>query len=251
MLRAKLDAGVDLRDQPHWNVAPTNTVLGLSQASPRSGEQGLVLRSYRWGLVPPWSKSLAQGSRMFNARAESVASAPSFRSAFRSHRVAVIADGYFEWRKAAPASRRHGALSSGARRAGPGQPYYFTRRDGQPLAFAGLYAYWRDPARDADEEAWLRSCTIVTTVAGPDLDGIHDRMPVVLDADRRGIWLDRDGADEAELQALLVPAPHGTLVRHPVDRRVGNVANDDPGLLEPVEEGDAGGDTAQLALDLE
>ena len=110
------------------------------------------------------------------------------------------------------------------------QPYVFERADGAPLAFAGLWETWR---HDEDEH-WLRSCTIITTDAGADVVEIHDRMPVILEPDRFERWLDPDLHDRDELEAFLTPAPVGTLVRRPVDPRVGSPRNDDPGLLEPV-----------------
>ena len=175
-----------------------------------------MLGEYRWGLVPWWSKSPSGGSRLFNARAESVPTKPAFRSAFESQRLVIPADGFYEWQKA-PSGRR--------------QPYFFQRADGHPMAFAGLWESWRDPKALDDEHRWLRSCTIITTVAGPDMDGIHDRMPLVLDLDLFDTWLDPD-ADGGALTALLKPTPPGVLVHHRVPARVGNVRNDDPGLIE-------------------
>jgi|SRR6185437_6608671 len=210
---------------PHWNVAPTTQVLGLRFGG-GPGIDGpprlpLVLDQFRWGLIPAGATDPSPGSRLFNARAESVANRPSFRDAFDRRRVAVLADGFFEWRK-----------GTGSRRT----PHYFHRADGQPLAFAGLWADWRDPRRQgpqdpAAERPAVRSCTIVTTTAGQDMDGIHDRMPVVLARDVLDLWVDPADADPDELAALLRPAPPGTLVHHPVDQRVGNVRHDDPGLI--------------------
>jgi putative SOS response-associated peptidase YedK len=229
---AELAANVPPDGAPHWNIAPTTQVLGLRFAGDRdeggdgngSGAPGsprcpLVLDEFRWGLVPSQSKDPAEGSRLFNARAETVATRPSFRDAFDHRRMAVLADGFFEWRK------------------GPGkgrQPHYFCRADGRPLAFAGLWADWQDPRPGAAERPPVRSCTIVTTTAGQDMDGVHDRMPVVLAPDVLERWLDPAGADREELRTLLRPSPTGTLVHHPVDQRVGNVRHDDPRLIAPL-----------------
>jgi putative SOS response-associated peptidase YedK len=224
---AELAAGVPPDGDPHWNIAPTTRVLGLRFGHPDGGQPDggrpdhgrLVVDRFRWGLVPPQSKDPAEGSRLFNARAETVATRPSFRDAFDHRRMAVLADGFFEWRK------------------GPGkgrQPHYFSRADGRPLAFAGLWADWRDPRPGAADRPTVRSCTIVTTTAGQDMDGVHDRMPVVLAPDALDRWLDPAGADREELRALLRPGPKGTLVHHPVDQRVGNVRHDDPGLIAPL-----------------
>ena len=204
--------GIDDAYRPSFNIAPTSDVLGLSIA--RDGER--LLDTYRWGLIPPSSKDLSIGSRLFNARAETVATKPSFRSAFKSRRLAVVADGFYEWRKDADNRR---------------QPFYLARSDGNPMAFAGLWEAWRDPANAG---AWVRTCTIVTTAANGEVTPIHDRMPVVLEPDSLGVWLDGDGAERDELEALLSPAKSGILVVRAVGRRVGNVRNDDPDLLTPV-----------------
>jgi len=129
----------------------------------------------------------------------------------------VTVDGFFEWHKAPGAGR---------------QPHYFTRSDGQPLTIAGLYEFWRDPRRADDPTAWMRSCTIITTRASQDMDGVHDRMPAVLDQDVLDVWLEPEGADPHELKTLLSSPKAGTLVHHRVDPRVGNVKNDDPTLIE-------------------
>ncbi len=135
----------------------------------------------------------------------------------REHRILVPADGFYEWRKQDDGTR---------------QPYYFTRIDGAPLAFAGIAEWWRDP-NAAPDAPGIRSCSIITTAAGHDMDGIHDRMPVILSPDTFDVWLDPD--DEApELVSLLHAPPDGTLTHHPVSRRVGNVRNNDAGLVAPV-----------------
>jgi len=170
-------------------------------------------------------------TRTFNARAETVASKPSFRSAFSSRRLAVVADGFYEWRQ------------------GPGtgkQPYYFTRADGRPLALAGLWEVWRGgpaerggaagDAGDPGERPALRTCTVITTAAGPDMGDIHHRMPVVLEPEVLDEWLDPDNRDKPELESLLVASAAGTLVHRAVGRSVGNVRNDGPELIEAVEE---------------
>jgi putative SOS response-associated peptidase YedK len=198
--------------RPSWNIAPTTNVLGV--ATERSGER--VIHEFRWGLVPSWAKDLGGGARAFNARAESVASKPTFRSAFRSKRLILPADLFYEWSHI-PAEHK--------------QPYAFRRSDGQPLAFAGLYEWWRDRSL-GDKAPWLASCTLITTAAGPDMDGIHDRQPVVLEPDTWGLWLDRKVTDEHELQGLLVPSPAGTLNKHRVGKAVGNAQNDGPELIE-------------------
>jgi len=213
---AELAEGVDRDDQPTWNVGPTTLIDGVTLRRRPDEEPKRVLRLYRWGLVPSWAKDPSGGSRLFNARAETIATKPSFRAAFEKHRGLIPADGFYEWRKVPGRGR---------------QPHFFQRADGDPMAFAGLFAFWRDERRPEDDpEAWIRSCTIVTTTAGPDMDGIHDRMPVVLDPEVFDVWLDPDG-DQHELRGLLRPPPRGTLRHHRVDPKVGNVRNDTPDVL--------------------
>lgn len=206
--------GLDEGYRPSCNVAPTRTVLGVTVHDGRR-----VLDGYRWGLVPSWAKDPVIGKRLFNARAETVATKPSFRAAFAHRRVAIPCDAYLEWAKGAGRSR---------------QPYLFERADGAPIAFAGLWERWRDPRRDGGPDASVRSCTIITTRANEDVGDVHDRMPVVLEPDALDVWLDPAVTGD-ELRQLLRSTRPGTLVHHPVDRRIGDVRNDAPELIEPVE----------------
>jgi putative SOS response-associated peptidase YedK len=215
ILGARLaEGGVD-GWQPSWNVAPTDPVLGVAQ-----GRDGRVLDRYRWGLVPSWAKDPRAVHGTFNARAESVATKPMFKAAFRSRRILVPVDVFYEWETLAPKVTR---------------PYAFSRADGAPVVMAGL----REWHADVDGEEW-RTAAVITTAAGPDMP-IHDRQPVVLEADAWEHWLDPAVTEREELESLLVPGAAGTLVRHPVGRAVGNVRNNGPGLLEAVAlEGDPG-----------
>jgi putative SOS response-associated peptidase YedK len=211
-LEATLAAGLDPAPPSSWNVAPTDTLFGV-----REREEGRVLDAYRWGLVPSFAPDPSVGNRMFNARAETVATKSSFRDAFQRRRLLLPVDGFYEW----------------DHREATRVPHYFSRADRTPLVFAGLAEFWRD--RSVPDAPWLASCTVITTTPGPDLDGLHDRMPVVLAPDAFELWL-TGGDDEREaLLALCAPAPAGTLVHHPVSARVGNVNNDDAELVEPVE----------------
>jgi putative SOS response-associated peptidase YedK len=235
---AALAEGVDPEFHPSWNVAPTDEVLGVRDrpTRPPEGDQGgeqesggreggaqqngpaaeRLLMSFRWGLIPWWSKDTKSGSRLFNARSETVATKASFREAFRERRIIVPADGFYEWHKT-----------------GNKQPHYFSRADGEPLAFAGLAERWR--AKGAPKDApYVRSCTVITAPGGADMEGIHDRMPVILDPATFDLWLDPANEDTEELLALLRPPPAGTVVHHPVGSRIGNVRNNDPALVEPV-----------------
>ncbi|MHB8220648.1 MAG: SOS response-associated peptidase [Acidimicrobiales bacterium] len=226
---ADLAGGVDAEAPPRWNVAPTSVVYGITARGQATGARHLVDRHlvdrYRWGLVPPWAKAGTGASRLFNARAETAASRPSFRAAFAHRRLVVVADGFFEWQKG-PGNKR--------------RPHYFHRADGDVLAFAGL---WEPPVAQPAGDAGrpeLPTCTIVTTTAGTDMDGIHQRMPVVLERDAVDAWLEGGSGDGRSLQRLLQPSRTGTLIHHPVDPRVGNVRNDDPGVIVDVSDGKGG-----------
>jgi putative SOS response-associated peptidase YedK len=200
-----------------WNVAPTDTVLGVrDRPDPDGGEPTRLLMSFRWGLIPWWSKDTKGASRLINARCETVASKASFREAFKERRIIVPADGFYEWHRAA----------------GKKQPHFFARADGAPMAFAGLAERWRD--KGAPDAPLIRTCTVITARGGADMEGVHDRMPVILDPSTFDLWLDPANEDVEELRALLRPPPPGTVVHHKVDNRVGNVANNDPELIEAV-----------------
>jgi putative SOS response-associated peptidase YedK len=217
--QAALSDEVEPELGPSWNVAPTDQVLGV-RARHTAGEETLTraLTPFRWGLIPSWAKDANSGSRLFNARGETLTTKASFRSAFQSHRIIIPADGFYEWHK---------------QNSGTKQPHYFTRADGEPLAMAGLSEWWRDRNGPPDAPA-IRSCSIITTSASQDMHGIHDRMPVILDPATFDVWLDPDIEDISELTALVRAAPTGTIVHHPVSPRVGNVRNNDPELVASI-----------------
>jgi putative SOS response-associated peptidase YedK len=192
----------------NWNVAPTQDAMAVRR-HPDSGERRLDL--LRWGLVPHFTKDLKAARRPINARAETVASSGMFRAALAARRCLVPADAFYEWR----------VLD------GDKQPYAIARRDGQPMAFAGLWEGWRSPEGEV-----LRSFTIVTTTANATLRPLHERMPVVLEPADWPVWLGEASADPA---ALLRPAGEDVLRIWPVGRRVGNVRNNDAGLLDPLD----------------
>jgi len=229
---AVLGHDVEPDGRPSWNVPPTRSILAVADvaggdpAAPPGGTGGAVHRElgrYRWGLVPSWARDPSVANRMFNARAETVASKPSFRAAFAARRLVVVADGFYEWRPGTGKSR---------------QPFYFTRADGMPLALAGLWErWWGGPGASEGpdgEHPLLRTCTVITTEAGPDMADIHHRMPVVLDPAVLDGWLDPANRDKPELESLLVAPPAGTLVHWEVAAGVGSVRNDGPELIEAV-----------------
>ncbi|HXX91308.1 MAG TPA: SOS response-associated peptidase [Acidimicrobiales bacterium] len=221
LLHAELAAGLDPEGTPRWNLPPTEGVLALV-AGRRPDAPARVLASFRWGLVPWWAKDPAVGNRMINARAESLATRPAYREAFVERRCLVVADGFYEWEAPEPGGPRRRL------------PHYYRRADGAPLVFAGLWDRWKDRERRPEEGAVLRSCTIVTTDAGPDVAPVHDRMPVIIETDRIDEWLDPEGKDTGALARLLVPSPAGTLVSHRVDVAVNDVRNDGPELVEAL-----------------
>lgn len=196
-----------------YNIAPSVPVHAI-RTRVRDGVRELSV--LRWGLVPSWAQDAKGGSRLINARAESVTDKPAFRSAFDRRRCLIPADGWFEW-----------ALDAG--RAGK-QAYYLTSYDGSGLAFAGLWEVW------GHETERLLTCAIVTTEATGQLADVHCRMPLVLPPERHAPWLDPEYPDPA---MLLAPPPAefvaGLEVR-PVGPEVGNVANTGPGLLHRYDE---------------
>ncbi len=232
---AQLGLDLDPDGRPSWNIGPMRSVVAVADVPDvPTGRQAVPegaapvhreLGRYTWGLVPSWAKDPSMGSRTFNARAETVASKPSFRAAFAARRLAVVADGFYEWKPGEGRTK---------------QPYYFTRADGRPLALAGLWEqWWGGPGHrdDGAERPALRTCTVITTEAGPDMGDIHHRMPVVLEPEVLDEWLDPANRDKPELESLLVPSPGGTLVHRAVGRAVGNVRNDGPELIEALAEG--------------
>ncbi len=191
---------------PRFNIAPTQQVAAVRRAS-GGGERELAW--LQWGLVPSWAKDPAIGSRMINARGETVAEKPSFRSAFKSRRCLILADGYYEWQKTG----------------GQKQPYFIHFPDERPFAMAGLFEQWRggpDPLDKLGGAPPLETCTIITTGANDLTRPIHDRMPVILDPADYDIWLDPANSDRRRLEPLLRPLDSDELVATPVSQYVNN-----------------------------
>jgi putative SOS response-associated peptidase YedK len=220
---------------PSWNVAPTADVPILLERlidgdSPAKPVRQLHLA--RWGLVPSWAKDPGIGSKMINARSESVLEKPSFRKAVRSRRCAVPADGYYEWKAGEGRSK---------------QPYYVHPADGGPIVFAGLYEWWKDPSKaDGDPERWLLSTSILTCDSPPEgyaggmlaeLTALHDRVPLPMDRETMQAWLDPHAGDAATLVDLVRAGAHDVAEGWKIDAvgtAVGNVKNDSPELIQPV-----------------
>lgn len=215
-LRQRFPLGESVEIEQRFNVAPGDQVVTVGV------RDGVATgRRLRWGLVPPWARDPSIGYRMINARAETVAEKPAFRTSFARRRCLIVADGFYEWQRQGRAK----------------QPFHITREDGRPFAFAGLWTGWKDPAVEDEEQAWLRTCTIVTTEANEKIHGIHPRMPVMLEPDEEQIWLDPERPQD-ELLALLHPLPAGETRFRAVSRAVNNARYDGPDCLadpDPVD----------------
>jgi putative SOS response-associated peptidase YedK len=196
--------------QPRFNIAPTQSVPIVRAPEPDGRRE---LAKVHWGLIPRWAKEPDIGNRMINARSETAADKPSFRTPFRQRRCLIPADGFYEW------------LKTGSGK----QPYAIRFEDGRVFAFAGLWERWRD--RETGEH--LDSCTILTTAPNDLVAPIHDRMPVILPADAWDRWLDVTVTEPDLLQPLLGPHRSDGMVATPVSRRVNSPRNDDPSCLQP------------------
>jgi putative SOS response-associated peptidase YedK len=196
--------------EPRYNIAPTQLVPAVLYSSEQRDRQCQLLR---WGLIPSWAKDPAIGAKLINARAETVAEKPSFRSAFRHRRCLVIADGFYEWQ----------------RQEGKKQPFYFRLQNRQPFAFAGLWECWQDLNGDM-----INSCTILTTEANEILRSIHDRMPVILEPKDYDLWLDPTLEKPEMLQQLLHPYSSEAMISYPVSTKVNNPANNTPECINSL-----------------
>ena len=188
---------------PRYNIAPTQFIAAVRRDEQNTPELAML----RWGLVPFWAKDPSIGNRMINARSETVAVKPSFRSAYRKRRCLILADGFYEWRKAADGKT----------------PYFISRADGSPFAFAGLWESWS--SKDSDES--LESTAIITAAASDFMAQLHQRMPVVIHPDLADRWLD---GDPEMLSEVIENTPD--LRAWPVDRRVNNARNEGAELID-------------------
>jgi len=194
---------------PRYNIAPTQKSFVVRLAK----DGGRELAELKWGLIPSWSKDDKGAARMINARAETIASQPAFRAAFKARPCLVIADAFFEWSTLSPKEK---------------WPYFIRRKDGKPFAFGGLWEGWR-PA-DAPDNAGVESFTILTTESNALCARIHNRMPVMLAPEDFAAWL----ATPDDRAALLRPFPARDMEMWPVAMSVGNVKNTGPELVEPI-----------------
>jgi len=204
-----LGMDVDFELDPSYNIAPTRAVPACRIEAP--GQKQLALM--RWGLIPHWAKTADTNYMMINARAETVAGKPAFRSAFRHRRCLIPADGYYEWKSMQ----------------GRKQPFYFSMKDGNPFCFAGLWERWQ-PAEGEPVE----SCAIITTGANALGAEIHHRMPVILAADDYARWLDPQQTDASQLLPLLQPFASEPMSLCPVSTLVNNARVDEPRCITPL-----------------
>lgn len=194
----------------NYNVAPTQQIYAVAEHG-----EARVLTSFRWGLVPFWAKDLRIGSKAINARVESAADKPMFRTSFADKRCLIPIDGFYEWERKA-----RGKL-----------PHYIRHTDGIPLAAAGLWSSWRDPGTDER----ILTATILTGAPNRLLEPIHDRMPVILPPDRWDTWLDRAITDVDVIRGVIDVYPADRMTEHPVSTLVNTVANNTADLIAPLE----------------
>lgn len=223
---------------PDFNVAPTTPVLTVVRRHDRDRSEGTAtrrIRRMRWGLVPSWAKELGAGPVLFNARADTVATKPAFRSSFRSKRCLVPMDGWYEWQVEPVAGGKTAKI-----------PYFMSPTDGSRLFMAGLWSVWHDPA--AADAPPVLSATILTTDAVGELERVHDRMPLMLPRRDWDDWLDPDRpADPRLLEAPAADLTAAIEIRR-VSRLVNSVRNNGPELIRANTPNSGGGDTAQLSL---
>ena len=193
-----------LDTSPRYNIAPTQEVVSVM----RNGASHLA--RLRWGLIPSWAKDESIGSRMINARAETLTEKPSFKGLLRSKRCLIVADGFYEWKQ-----------ENGSK-----IPMYMTLKSGEPFAFAGLWDLWKSP--DGEH---IRSCTIITTEPNDLVAPIHNRMPAILLPGVYADWLDPDMRDEQALSHWLAPYPAEEMTARPVSRLVNDPKRDSPELI--------------------
>lgn len=198
---------------PRYNIAPTQPVAVVRFDAETDKRNCDLLH---WGLVPSWAKDPGIGSRMINARSETVAQKPAYRSAFKHRRCLVPADGFYEWQKQ-PGTKRK-------------RPHYIRFSDGRPFAFAGLWEHWSSP--DGSE---LESCTVLTTEANEVMKPLHDRMPVILAPEDYARWLDPSHDKADQLLPLVHARPNSELTANAVSTLVNSPSNDVAQCIEPAD----------------
>jgi len=198
---------------PNYNVAPTQKILAVIKHDNEN-----KLERFYWGLVPFWAKDISIGSKMINARVETVSEKPSFRNAFKKRRCLIPSDGFYEW-KGEPGHK---------------QPYFITTKLDVPFALAGLWETWTN--KEGDEESIYKSCTIITTEASEPIREIHNRIPVILMPEFNEKWLNTEVQDPKELGAILQDGLIRDMQFYPVSKYVNSVKNNDPSCIKPIAE---------------
>jgi putative SOS response-associated peptidase YedK len=222
------DVAVDSLGE-NYNVAPTHDVYGIvAPRSVDSGQSGAIaqLEAFHWGLIPSWAKDRKIASRMINARSETLSEKPAFKGLFKKKRLILPMDGFYEWR----AGSRDGPLNAKGKPLK--QPLFINRIDGEPMAVAGLWSAWKDPA-DASGR-WLHTATIITTAANETMSAVHDRMPVLVPRERWDDWLDPTNDDVATFNEIFEARNDGVLQMYEVSTEVNSVTNNDKSLIRPT-----------------
>ncbi|MEC0243524.1 SOS response-associated peptidase [Paenibacillus dokdonensis] len=207
MLRYEMDPGHSVPyHRPQYNIAPTQMVLSIIHDGSR-----LRLGELKWGLVPSWAKDSTMGSRMINARSETLLEKPAYRLPFERKRCLIPADGFYEWQKTGNGKR----------------PYRIKLKSSELFSMAGLYDIWV-----REDGSKLATCTVITTRPNSLMEPIHDRMPVILRPEDELRWIERGSANTEELQQLLIPYPASEMEAYPVSSTVNSVKNDSPLCIE-------------------
>jgi putative SOS response-associated peptidase YedK len=196
--------------KPRFNISPTQPVLALQNGN------NYIADYFTWGLIPSWAKDPSIGSRLINARAETLAEKPSFRGGYKYKRCLIFADGFYEW-KSEPGTKIK-------------VPHFIRLKSGLPFTFAGLWDEWHAP-----DGSTIKSCTIITTEPNALMSRLHDRMPVILPPAAHRQWLEPTPQKPEALQPLLVPYPAEEMIAYPVSTLVNSPANDRAELVVPVQ----------------
>jgi putative SOS response-associated peptidase YedK len=194
---------------PRFNIAPTQPILAIANDDKNEAQ------FFVWGLIPMWAKDPSIGTRLINARAETLAEKPSFRGSLKHKRCLILADGFYEW-KASPTGKTK-------------TPYFIHMKDRKPFVFAGLWDSWSNP-----DGSHIKSCTIITTEPNDLMRLIHNRMPVILHPRDYAKWLDPSARTPEGLNPLLKPYPAEHMNAYPVSTLVNKPGNDIPELVVPV-----------------
>lgn len=200
--------------KPRYNIAPTQSVATVTLSPEKMQRQ---FQFMRWGLIPSWAKDMKIGSHTINARSETVAEKPAFRSAIKHRRCLIIADGFYEWQ---PQGKKK-------------QPYYFTMANSEPFAFAGLWEHWE--SKEAENAEKLVSCSIITTVANETVKPVHDRMPVILPENAWEEWLNPLINNAQQVLPLLKPYAYEGMIANAVSAIVNSPTRDSPECIQAIQ----------------